>query len=431
MIRLLNDLEGGIIMDEVAAQFEKIFESWKRIYETADAAPSSWQPHLPNTSLIMINELVETVNYWLSRVRAPAGFSPGFQLAKSTAASSLPSLLASAKQLEAAQYNHFPTFINGLMNLLSSLHTMSVFSQKNDRDAVVSDFTAQLSQGLALLGTAQKELADKANQLNDTTNLADVISEKHDQIIKLEETAKLETELITTHSNDSKIALDGITALLLKAKSSDEEFGTLLAANKKLQGNLDEMAVEIQSLQKESQAQSEIIDSILPKAASAGLAAAFAMRGKQLNLTKWIWMVVFIAALIGLSAFAYYLTTIEAAPGEFWQQILYKIPLAAPLIWLGWFSAIQYGGIIRVQEDYAFKEATSKAFQGYRDHLEHLASVNLPEAGTAMNLLAAKTIEILAHEPLRIYGKTEKDASPAHSLVEIFSGARKNVEGQQ
>ena len=142
-------------------------------------------------------------------------------------------------------------------------------------------------------------------------------------------------------------------------------------------------------------------------------------------------MVVFIAALIGLSAFAYYLTTIEAAPGEFWQQILYKIPLAAPLIWLGWFSAIQYGGIIRVQEDYAFKEATSKAFQGYRDHLEHLASVNLPEAGTAMNLLAAKTIEILAHEPLRIYGKTEKDASPAHSLVEIFSGARKNVEGQQ
>jgi len=417
-------------MEDIEEQVAKLVDSWKRIYKTASAAPSAWQPHLPYTSLVILEEVLETVSYWLSRVRAPAGFSPGFHLAKSMAAVSLPSLLASAKQLEASQYNHFPTFVSGLMNLLSALHTMAVFSPKSEADATAADITAQLSQGLALLGTAQKELAEKAEQLKEKANLAEAISEKHNEVVALAEAAKKSSDAIAEHNEESSSALGEIKKLLDGAKEHDEEFSSLLTENKTLQGKIASMTDELTKLQEKSMRQQQTIESILPKGASAGLAAAFALRGSQLNLAKWIWMGVFVAAIAGLSYFAYHLTTTQVPTAEdFWKHVLYRIPLAAPLVWLGWFSAIQYGNIVRVQEDYAFKEATSKAFQGYRDHMEHLASVDLPEATTAMNLMAARTIEILAHEPLRIYGKTEKDASPAHGFAELFSNLKPKSKG--
>lgn len=419
-------------MEDIEEQVARLVDSWKRIYKTASAAPSAWQPHLPYTSLVILEEVLQTVNYWLSRVRAPSGFSPGFHLAKSMAAVSLPSLLASAKQLEASQYNHFPTFVSGLMNLLSALHTMAVFSLKSEADTTAADISAQLSQGLALLGTAQKELAEKAEQLKEKANLAESIAEKHNEVVALAEAAKKSADGIAKHHEESSTALGEINKYLEAAKKHDEEYRKLLTENKALQSKLSSMTEELGNLQEKSRTQQQTIESILPKGASAGLAAAFALRGSQLNLAKWIWMAVFVAAIGGLFYFAYYLTTTQVHTAEdFWKQVLYRIPLAAPLVWLGWFSAIQYGNIVRVQEDYAFKEATSKAFQGYRDHIEHLASVDLPEATTAMNLMAARTIEILAREPLRIYGKTEKDASPAHGFTELVSNLKPKSKGDE
>jgi hypothetical protein len=380
---------------------------------------------------VLLDEVLQTVNYWFSRVRAPSGFSPGFHLAKSLAAASLPSLIASSRQLEAGQYNHFPTFVSGLLNLLSSLHTMVVFSPKEDADSIAADLSAQLSQGLALLATAQKELADKSIRLEETGNLAATITDKHDEILALTETAKNLVAEIARHGNEAESSLDGIKADLESANNHEKEFQSLLSESNKLQASLTLMEEKVVQLQAQSSKQLETIESILPKGASAGLASAFALRESQLDLAKWIWMGLFVATIGGLSYFAYDLIHAQVPqPEDFWKYVLYRLPLAAPLIWLGWFSAIQYGNIVRVQEDYAFKEATSKAFQGYRDHLEHLASVNVPDAGTAMNLMAAKTIEILAHEPLRIYGKTAKDASPAHGLADLLTSLKSRSQSE-
>lgn len=184
------------------------------------------------------------------------------------------------------------------------------------------------------------------------------------------------------------------------------------------------MAQELERLQGQSIKQEKIIDSILPRGASAGLASAFSSRGKQLNSTKWVWLILFVFSLAALSVFAWNLAKIELTDTmTFWDQLLSRLPLAAPLVWLGWFSAIQYGNIIRVQEDYAFKEATSKAYQGYKDHMEHLGNVDLDEAQTALTLLSETTIQVLGKEPLRIYGKTSQDASPALGLTQML---RKN-----
>ena len=49
------------------------------------------------------------------------------------------------------------------------------------------------------------------------------------------------------------------------------------------------------------------------------------------------------------------------------------------------------------------------------------------EGNTAMTLLAARTIDVLSHEPMRVFGKAYTDASPASSVVELLA-AKPNKE---
>jgi hypothetical protein len=68
--------------------------------------------------------------------------------------------------------------------------------------------------------------------------------------------------------------------------------------------------------------------------------------------------------------------------------------------------------VLRVKEDYAFKEATAIAFAGCRDHMEHLVKVDEGEGRSAMENLAITTIHNLGTEPLRLLQKQTHDASP-------------------
>jgi hypothetical protein len=98
------------------------------------------------------------------------------------------------------------------------------------------------------------------------------------------------------------------------------------------------------------------------------------------------------------------------------------------MIWLGWFSAIQYGNVLRLKEDYAFKEATSMAFAGYRDHMKHLSDVSEPDAGTALNKLALVTISILGNDPLRLLQGQSSDVSPLDKITALLKKEQKPAE---
>jgi hypothetical protein len=143
----------------------------------------------------------------------------------------------------------------------------------------------------------------------------------------------------------------------------------------------------------------------------------------MLRLSKLLWGSLFLVSIIALIGVGFMI--FKGGPSttnELWDKVADKLPLTAPLIWLGWFSAVQYGNTIRIQEDYAFKEATSKAFAGFRDHMEHLSSVSDESSKTALDLLSKRTIEILALSPLRIYRKSADDVSFWKSFLNKRSG---------
>jgi hypothetical protein len=209
---------------------------------------------------------------------------------------------------------------------------------------------------------------------------------------------------------------DVTTKLAEDAKTA----GSTLATVKALEGDLNALTTKTRE-------QQDLITALLPKGASAGLASAFASRVAQLERTKWLWMGGFAASIVGLIGIAaWILWNTNETNAQLWLQILQRIPLAAPFIWSGWFSAVQYGNTLRVQEDYAFKEATAKAFAGFRDHLEHMATIAEEDGASAMAVLYGKTMEALAREPLRIFQGPDRDATPSHAVLDSLKGL---VEG--
>lgn len=207
----------------------------------------------------------------------------------------------------------------------------------------------------------------------------------------------------------------------------------LLTGTEETAGVIAKQKIELDAIIIKATKQEQLIADLLPKGASAGLASAFAGRVHQLEIAKRAWAAVFIISIGSLTFLSYELIELQklnpvpmAAP--LWQQILQKVALGAPLIWLGWVSAIQYVNTLMVQEDYAFKEATSKAFAGYRDHMAYLANVDLEDGNTAMTLMAQRTIEILARDPLRIFQDIGKDSAPSQSFIDLFRGGSSKPE---
>lgn len=405
-------------MAELNEQIKQLKESWGRIYETTSSNEALWKPQNPSLELETQNEMVGVVLSLFDRQRAPAGFSPGYHLGKSIVSIHFPDLLKFAALLESGQYNQFKNFSNTLISIINAIQTMVVYSQKDKKEDFVANLSAELSQSLSLLETAQKELSIKLKIINETEKTVEKAENALEKIEDINSDGDILNKRIMTIKEEVETASAEIVGVLNEAKEQKDEITALVVKNIKIQEKVNTILENINEIQKKNIEQEKLIDSLLPKGASAGLASSFSARVEQLENIKWVWMGIFIISLVCLAGFAFYLTTLGKNDDiEFWQRVLTRLPLATPLVWLGWFSAVQYGNTIRIQEDYAFKEATSKAFQGYRDHMQNMSEISTDEAQSALSLLSIKTIDILSHEPIRLFGKTEHDASPTHSLI--------------
>lgn len=413
-------------MDDLKGLLSELKEVWGRVYDAASPNVTAWQPYFPNSSLEIISEAINSIDVLINKLKVPAGFNPGFHLAKSTASLNLIQLISVSKNLEGGQYTHFTNFSTYITNVISAINNMATYSDKSESKKIVADITVELAQSLALLSTAQEELSKKLELIKAANDAAAEIEETHQKILELHEASEISSKELSELLTSSETTNEETNNILNACKLNQTEIDELLKSSKELETTLTNLKADLNTLQSDSIRQNEIINSILPKAASAGLAAAFSTRAGQLNFTKYIWLVLFFVSLGALTVFSWTILhsqTIE--PSDFTTYVLSRLPLTAPLIWLGWFSAIQYGNTIRVQEDYAFKEVTSKAFQGYRDHMEHMAKISTDDSDSALKLLSTKTIEILSHEPLRIYGTADNDASPSSKLTNLFGKSQK------
>lgn len=103
------------------------------------------------------------------------------------------------------------------------------------------------------------------------------------------------------------------------------------------------------------------------------------------------------------------------------KELPFRLALVSPFIWLGWFSAKQYGYTARLREDYAYKEASAMSFEGYKR-----------EAGESSAEMLEKLLEVsinnFSDNPIRIYSGTGNHASPLNELLDKSPDSKRLME---
>jgi hypothetical protein len=193
----------------------------------------------------------------------------------------------------------------------------------------------------------------------------------------------------------------------------EKSINSLVSSFTTLKGELENNKGKQEQLFNEFEGYRKTIDGLLGDANRTGMAASFTNRRRWLIAPMVVWIVIFAGSIGGLL----YMGVIYLAPildpknTMVLEQLPARLALTAPLIWLGWFAAKQYGYISRLREDYAYKEASAKSFEGYK------REIGLVNSEMHQKLMDT-AIKNLGDNPIRIYSGHENHASPLQEIIE-------------
>lgn len=157
------------------------------------------------------------------------------------------------------------------------------------------------------------------------------------------------------------------------------------------------------------------IESLLPNATSAGLATAFREQKARFEGPQRMWLATFVVTIGGLLG-----SSLWGFPGDnTWDSMgrhfVHRLPLIAPLVWLAIYAGRHYGMALRLQEEYAYKEAVSAAFEGYKREMSTVGIA--PDGGSPLVTLCENVLRTLGQRPGRIYEGKHEDITPASTVA--------------
>lgn len=175
----------------------------------------------------------------------------------------------------------------------------------------------------------------------------------------------------------------------------------------------------------------EKLEGLLPHATSAGLASAFHNQKARFSEPRPRWLWLFVGALLALS-----LASAIGAPtaGDGWDAILRhlanRLPIVGPLVWLAIYAGHHFSMTLRMEEEYAFKEAVSTAFEGYKREMQSIAATD-PAAAQPLLTLCDNVLRSLAERPGRIYEGGKADVpTPVSQIEAMLKSLREMVPGK-
>ena len=151
-----------------------------------------------------------------------------------------------------------------------------------------------------------------------------------------------------------------------------------------------------------------------------GLSGAFAAAATNFNFQRLLFGVLFLSALVGLFCIGLNSRVSFESIGIDYK-FLSGFTLAAPFVWLGWFSARQLGQLARVQQDYEYKKATALAFEAHKKEVV--------DADTTDKELSKRLLEIViknfGDNPVRLLPNAASDhGHPTEELIAKLSDGK-------
>jgi len=163
----------------------------------------------------------------------------------------------------------------------------------------------------------------------------------------------------------------------------------------------------------------------LPGATSAGLASAYSEMKESFNTPIKNYSKLFYGAISALMLISFISITQDL--GLFFikfvdvsdfakliSNILYKLPIIIPVLWLTLFASKRRSEALRLQQEYAHKEALAKSYQNFKMQIEELEQSD-PEL---MKKLLSSAIDAVSKNASDTLDKNHGDKTPAHEGVD-------------
>jgi hypothetical protein len=177
------------------------------------------------------------------------------------------------------------------------------------------------------------------------------------------------------------------------------------------------MRNELQILKDELQDLIQRVEGLLPGATSAGLASSFnKQRSRFASPQKqWLWtFIVCIGILVVLALPSFFAAigwsrhSTDESWSAAWRNMVLRLPVVFPVVWLAIYAGRNYMMSLRMEEDYAYKEAISTAFEGYKREMEKIGA-DEGEKPTPITILCTNILRAISERPGRIYEGKQQD----------------------
>ena len=258
-----------------------------------------------------------------------------------------------------------------------------------------------------------EQIEELLKQLNEMKTLA-VTTTTEANTAKTQSTASLQ---------ETKNNLDQVKALLVQAKTNQQELQALLEQSKTNSAKTAEIARtadekddrvkeyedQLEKLQIDYDDIKEKINNLLPGATSAGLAKAFNIRKTALGPTRWVAIVIFCTSVVGFIIFGLWAILGEGIKdwSDFMIFTIERSPIILGLIILEEFSRRLFNNTLKLEEDYAYKETLSMAFDGYQ---KAMTEVQTGAKDTLAHILSMNVLDALKDRPGRLLENVEDSA---------------------
>lgn len=323
------------------------------------------------------------------------------------------------------RFDRFLTLLTEIHDDVSLTHT--VYCSEGIRtEAEIEGLLLRLKKISEEYNTRSAEIEALLEDVEKIKELKDSVETHAEEVVSLTEQcvagqatigqavagATAKAEVITKYETETKTQKTEVVNLATRLNGLEKRLTGLTSKSQEHVKEAEKNVASIRELEENNRKQQETIAQTLTLASKYGMAASFKERKDELRTTMIIWGSAFLLAMAGIftTGVLYIVPEIEAAKAGQGFNVM-KMSLIAPLIWLGWMAAKQYGYVGRIREDYSFKYASALAFEGYKREAVHVNEEMLRE------LLKVAT-ENMSLNPLRIYSNGDSNhASPVHELL--------------
>lgn len=317
----------------------------------------------------------------------------------------------------------------------------SIESHRKD----VDQFATSAEQQLTNITKAAQTAATNLTQIEALHDTADEQAKSASAAANLAAQAARDADSAHVKTNESAVASGALVGEISQSRDTVsrtvDETSSLLAQARTAEGDLKKVLehlsesdstatgyeARLKALSEQVEALIAKVEGLLPGATSAGLASSFNQQRARFTgpQKQWFWIFVICIIVLVILAFPSFLAamgvgnSLDPSWNGAWRSFILRLPIMLPVVWLAIYAGRNYMMSLRMEEDYAYKEAISTAFEGYKREMEKIIAGE-GDIPTPVTILCTNILRAIGERPGRIYEGRQKDITLATEVQELM-----------